>query len=91
MPVGINRDAYPEELSFDLQDGDTVVMMSDGVASDPSEDAWITNVLAGNSTLSPQELSDTILAKAMEINGQNDDMTVMTLSVKTRKSKAKSA
>lgn len=90
MPVGINRDAYPEELSFDLQDGDTVVMMSDGVASDPTEDAWVTSALAGNAALSPQELSDMLLSKASELNGQCDDMTVMTIKIKARNSGEKS-
>lgn len=91
MPVGINRDAYPEELSFDLKDGDTVVMVSDGIASDPAEDTWITTALAGNAALPPQELSDMLLKKATELNGPCDDMTVMTLKIKARNSDVKSA
>ena len=81
MPIGINRDASPEEISFDLREGDTVVMMSDGVSSDIGESDWITRELVGKAELTSKEISEAILEKAKTRNGLNDDMTVLTIKI----------
>lgn len=44
-PIGIVREAQSEQISFMLQDGDVVVLLSDGVASDLDEALWVVDAL----------------------------------------------
>ena len=80
MPIGINEDNEPFETSFILADGDTVVMVSDGIAE--TADTGITDVLGLHSDLPAKQLADKILAYAIELNGKNDDMTALVLKIK---------
>ncbi len=75
-PVGISNETISEEIHFELRDGDTVIMMSDGIASDPENGAWLTGILSCGDLKSPGFLADEILASAIKNHGKCDDMTV---------------
>ncbi len=81
MPIGISSDAFPEESEFELRDGDTVVMMSDGVASEPSDGVWLTRALSSGDLKSPSVLARELLSNAIENRGRSDDMTVSVIKI----------
>jgi stage II sporulation protein E len=83
MPIGITKEATPEEMSFNLKEGDTVIMLSDGIASDISDGSWIASTVCGGFS-SNEELAAKIMKKAKEINKQTDDMTVFVISINKR-------
>ncbi len=81
MPIGINSDAFSEEAELELRDGDTVVMMSDGVASEPSDGVWLTRALSSGDLKSPAALADELIANAVKKRGLTDDMTVSVIKI----------
>ncbi len=81
MPIGINSDVFPEEAEFELRDGDTVVMMSDGVAPEPSDSVWLTRALSSGDLKSPAVLAKELLSGAIQKRGKTDDMTVSVIKI----------
>ena len=82
MPLGINRDAFATETEFTLTDGDTVIMVSDGIASGPQDTVRITDMLGLYGDTEPKALADAILEKAIGLKGRCDDMSAMVIKVK---------
>ena len=81
MPVGITERVTPEEMSFTLSAGDIVIMVSDGVAAEPSDGSIFTDILTAGAFGSINELADRILSRAVKRNGRTDDMTVMVVEI----------
>ena len=81
MPVGITEKTKPEEVAFTLCAGDIAVMVSDGIAAEPSDGNIFTDILTAGAFSSIQELADRILSRAVERNGRTDDMTVMVIEI----------
>ncbi len=72
-PVGIIREVYAEKISFDAQDGDCILMRSDGAGEDTPEG------------LACSAAADTIardLLKKAPAGGTADDVTVCVMKVK---------
>ncbi len=86
-PIGIMRGIDAEQVRFDTEDGDIIVMLSDGVGDGqlPEESFWLMEILG-------QELGDVSLAglaerlcnKAVEM-GSTDDVSVLLIKVKKTK------
>lgn len=78
LPIGILENVMPKVTKTVLSPDDQLIMMSDGVVDALGEDN-LQEFLKYVRTKSPQELADTILNKAREVqkNYPNDDMTVM--------------
>lgn len=87
MPVGITERVTPEEMSFTLSEGDIAVMVSDGVAAEPSDGSIFTDILTAGAFLSIDELAEKILARALKRNGRNDDMTVTVVEISKAENK----
>lgn len=81
MPVGITERVTPEEMSFTLSAGDIVIMVSDGVAAEPSDGSIFTDILTAGAFSGINELADRILSRAVKRNGRTDDMTVMVVEI----------
>lgn len=81
IPVGITEKVAPEEMSFTLSAGDIVIMVSDGVAAEPSDGSIFTDILTAGSFSDINELADRILTRAVKRNGRTDDMTVMIVEI----------
>ena len=77
MPAGILRGVEFAKRSGVLKLGDSIALMSDGI-SDLGEE-WLSEILASNSELSPQQKADYIIDEAIKkAEGKKiDDMTII--------------
>ncbi|MBR5516108.1 MAG: SpoIIE family protein phosphatase [Clostridia bacterium] len=84
MPVGITKELNAEEVKFELQDKDVVLMASDGISASFEDGLWLMDMLANDWArgVSLDEMCQKILDRARERNGERDDMTVGMVRIK---------
>ncbi len=80
MPVGILKDIYAEELSFEAREGDILIMLSDGVCATNDDSDFLIRLLK-ESRLSEKELPSLIIKEMKKRHDHHDDMTVVALRV----------
>ena len=85
VPVGIIRALDAEAISFDLQDGDTVIMMSDGVTGNYEDCPWLYELLCSGLMHmdSPAAAARLIGERAAQAMGREDDITVCVMQVES--------
>lgn len=77
IPVGLVKEVDAEKLRFDTQQGDIIIMLSDGV-SQTSEDApWLIEMLSKPLGQSLEAAANAILEQTVARGGARDDMTVV--------------
>lgn len=82
VPIGIMRAVEAEQLRFDLEDGDVIVMLSDGVSQSPEECVWLMELLGSFDPYADlQELADLIASRARS-EGSTDDLSVSLVRVR---------
>ncbi|MDD2446911.1 MAG: stage II sporulation protein E [Tissierellia bacterium] len=87
LPIGILKDVDFNIYEECIDDGDMIIMMTDGVLdSSPGNDnpeTWMKKVIEGIDTQNPQSLADEIMkiAKMSSKNIIKDDMTLMVTKV----------
>ena len=83
VPVGIMRALDAEAISFDLQDDDTVIMMSDGVTGNYEDCPWLYELLCDGLKRedSPSRMAKMIGEAALKNMGREDDVTVCVMKV----------
>ncbi len=81
-PVGIIPSFTAESTRFDVECGDVIIMMSDGVVRDGDDSDFLANIIRADVSLDPACLSKKILEKSKEINFKKDDMTVAVIKIK---------
>ncbi len=82
LPVGVLSGVEVESFAHRLSCGDTVVMVSDGLALKKSGGDWLRKAIDKASlNVSPKALADEILQQALTLKGgeADDDMTVLVL------------
>ena len=86
LPLGILEHVVPMEHTFSLGSGDTLILMSDGVADAFGQAEGILKILREKRDASPQHLADQILRQAsLRRDGlPSDDMTVLCARVEER-------
>lgn len=83
LPMGILEEIHAETVTITLEDGDMIVMLTDGVLdnidSELDRDQWMANTISQLDTHNPQELVDYIMEETLKQSGGEikDDMTVM--------------
>ena len=82
VPVGIISSFTAESTRFDLEAGDVIIMVSDGVVQGTDESPWLAELIRMDVTRDPSVLSRKILDKAREINVRTDDMTAAVIKIK---------
>ena len=87
MPVGITEEACPAETVLKLSAGDTVIMLSDGIASDGVDGKWISDTVSGGFNRA-EELAEIIMKRSEELSPQNDDKTVLVTKIDVYKCEA---
>lgn len=87
LPMGIFGDVDFQVFEGELDDGDLIIMMSDGVldANREAEDKeiWMKNVIQEIESFNPQKIADKIVDVAKKSSQENvrDDMTVLVTKV----------
>lgn len=87
LPIGVLDDVDADISEKKLQDGDIIVMVSDGIFDHSSKDLgkseWLEKYLQTEKQVLPEELANNIIKKSIEIsNGKvRDDMTVIVSKV----------
>ena len=83
LPLGILDDLSPSVVKTDLNDGDILLMVTDGVSDAFGSSADILEFLRTLALKNPQTLADETLKKALEKTGGKrfDDMTVLAVRI----------
>ncbi len=76
VPIGIIRSPDAETFSFELEPGDAVVMLSDGVARSFEEATWLYELLSDEEEWDedPEKMAEKIVLSAVD-SGAEDDVT----------------
>lgn len=87
FPIGILRSLDAKQLSISCEDGDVVVMVSDGALLDGDNCEYISELLREKNIADegPQKIADKLLRRARaELNASsfNDDISVVVIKVK---------
>lgn len=80
-PVGILRELDAKQIDFELRDGDTIVMVSDGITEGDNECLWLLDHLDATDCEDPHTLADHLVKSAAE-RGHADDLSAITLRIK---------
>ena len=87
LPAGIMKESFVDTYDKDLEDGDIIVMCSDGILDSSTEfanrDLWLKYLLEDVQTDSPERIADIILKEATDnyIGKPKDDMTVIAMKI----------
>ncbi len=79
LPIGILDELKPAVCSTPLDDGDMILLVTDGISDAFGSSGDLIDYLRGAPAKNPQALTDGLLAKATELNGgkSKDDMTAL--------------
>ena len=80
VPIGILEDVDAEKTVFACEDGDAVVLLSDGVTEDIEEPLWLCELLCG-ADLAAADAAARILAEAKRHTLCRDDMTAAVIRI----------
>lgn len=80
FPIGILEDVDAEKTAFDCEDGDAVVMLSDGVTEDIEEPLWLCEFLT-SADLYAENAAEKILEEAKKHTLCRDDMSAAVILI----------
>lgn len=81
IPLGVMKRLDAERVRVDVADGDTVIMISDGIC-EPSEEApWLVDLLNDKELNDTDALAGRIIAAARLNNAKKDDMSVLVMKI----------
>ncbi len=86
LPVGVEMNADPETVIQDLEEGDFIVMVSDGVVDafpGDEKEFYVENILENLQTNNPSEMARKVLMEALARNARQpfDDMSVLVAGI----------
>ena len=83
LPLGILDDLSPTGVSIPIDEGATVLMVTDGISDAFGSSTDLIDYLKTLKTLNPQRLADDLLSKAvlLENGTPKDDMTVLAVRI----------
>ncbi len=86
LPVGLLPDMEAQTFAVRVKDGDTIVMVTDGVESRKEGSKWIKGFIEEAGEASANELAKCLLDRAIKENqGEvSDDMTVISLKIRKK-------
>lgn len=81
-PVGILEQVSARQTGFAVQEGDMIVLVSDGVAADHEQGAWLCQLLVLEPATDAQVMADRIVSRAASRgDGKADDLSAVVLRV----------
>ena len=86
LPVGVELEVEPDQKRRQLQDGDIIVMVTDGIIDAfPGEEKefYIENILVNMGSCNPSDIANRILMQALERGERmaSDDMSVLVAGI----------
>lgn len=81
LPLGIMENVTPGAVRRVLEDGDLVVMLSDGICAE-TEMEWVEATLPKLNREDPEKLAEELMRRACDRFGRRDDMTVLAAQVR---------
>ncbi len=91
LPIGVVAGVEADVISHDVDEGDIIVMVTDGVETKEDGNKWIKEFIGRNRNhAGVEELANCILNHAVEKNGGavGDDMTVLSVRIKKKRERA---
>ncbi len=85
FPIGILRALDAKQMDINCEDGDVIIMVSDGAVRDGDDCSYLTEMLRDKQLLSdsPSKIADKIIRRAKsEIDAPTDDISVIVVKVK---------
>ena len=73
-----------EHLSFEVMDGDLIIMMSDGMGASPEDNCELMELLGGEIGEDMDSFAQSIIDTALK-TGEDDDATVLILRISEKK------
>ncbi len=80
MPLGILKATDTAKLSFEAEDGDLIIMMSDGVTRGEEDALWLLSILSTHRGDDIEGMKKTIIEEARR-QGSSDDISVAMVKV----------
>ncbi len=80
-PIGLMKAVDAERIRVEVQAGDYIIMLSDGVNQSPEEAPWLIELLAKPAKRGLQEYAELILRTATQNAPPRDDMTVCVVKI----------
>ncbi len=81
-PCGIIESFNAENTHIPLENGDVIIMMSDGIVQSPDDGVWLSELIRIDTMDEPALLCAKIIEKAKVINKRADDMSVCVVKIK---------
>ncbi len=81
-PIGLMKKVDAERIKAAVEDGDYIIMLSDGVSQSTDDAAWLLELLSKPAKGSVGEYADYILSSAVKNSRFKDDMTVLVAKIK---------
>lgn len=85
MPIGIMRAVDAEQISYHSRDGDSVIMVSDGVTQSYDICPWLTGMLKNEWEENPGRMAAKIVRRAEIESKCGDDISVVIVKIKERR------
>lgn len=95
LPAGVLNTVEVDTSKVVLQNGDVLVMATDGIIESPkkiaNKEEWVSNMLRAIESDDPQIIANTLLGRAIESTGgiASDDLTVMAVKIMIQKDMGK--
>lgn len=80
MPLGILKATDTAKLSFEAEDGDLIIMMSDGVTRGEEDALWLLSILSAHSGEDVEGMKKAIIEEARR-QGSGDDISLVMVKV----------
>ena len=80
-PIGLLSSIDAEKIKVDIHPGDYVIMLSDGVADETEDAAWLLLLLGEPPKNNIQEYANLILSEAIKNVSTKDDMSVAVIKI----------
>ncbi len=81
-PLGLMKSIDTERIRVEVQEGDYVIMLSDGISQTIEDAPWLIELIANTLPKSPAELGTLILEEAKRRCASGDDMSVSVIKIK---------
>ena len=82
VPLGLLKNLDAEKTDFEIQEGDVIIMLSDGIIGADDDMGWLLALLGKPLPDSLDDCAKEIIARAGSKNANRDDMTVSLVKIK---------